>query len=135
MQIAAGTVIPRSPYRLQAGLLFSLLLLASFASACSRPQPSGTLTPEQSAFVNKDVRAFLATMADDITKRGPVAWRTHFADTSNFYMAAEGQMVFADSPAATKGINELTVALSKLDLKWGEPVRIEPLSATVAAVA
>lgn len=135
MQTAIGCTCSHSPSPVRVGLLISLLVLAFFASACSRPQPSGSLSPDRSAAVAKDVRAFLAAMADDITKRGPAAWRTHFSDTATFYLAAEGQMVFADSPAATKGINDLTRALSKLDLKWGEPMRIEPLSATVAAVA
>lgn len=135
MHIPRGNGSSRSSCVLRVRLFISLLPLVIFAGACSRPQPSGTLTPDRSAAVTKDVRAFLAAMADDITKRGPAAWRTHFADTSNFYMAAEGQMIFADSPAATKGIKDLTGVLSRLDLKWGEPMRIEPLSATVAAVA
>jgi hypothetical protein len=120
---------------MQIGFMAVVLVPALLFGACSRARSDATLTPEQSAAINKDVRTFLGGMADDVTKRGPAGWRMHFAETPTFYMASEGQMVFADSAAATKGINDLTGIIAKIDLKWGDPLRIEPLTASLAAVA
>lgn len=126
-------MFPLHSLRLSILLLVATLLVAS--AGCKRTASSGSLPPQQSAIIEKEVRAFLASMADDVTKRGPVAWRTHFADKPTFYMASEGKMVFADSAAATKGINELTGMISQIKLNWGEPLRVEPLTSSIVSVA
>jgi hypothetical protein len=135
MMNPSGVICNGGSVPARAGLVLVLLFLTTLSGACSRARADGALTPERSAAIDKDVRTFLVGLADDVTKRGPAAWRTHFADTPTFYMASEGQMVFADSAAATKGINDLTGIIAKIDLKWGDPVRVEPLTPSLAAVA
>jgi hypothetical protein len=81
------------------------------------------------------VRAFAATVADDVTRRGPLAWRDHFADMPSFFMAAEGHLVFANSEAATRGIEELPRSIAHIELRWGDPVLVDPLTPTLAMLA
>jgi len=52
----------------------------------------------------KDVRAFADTVAADVTKRGIIAWQDHFSETSSFFMAADGRLVFANRNDATQQI-------------------------------
>jgi hypothetical protein len=111
------------------GLL--ILSLIGF-TACTRAKTSSTLSVEQSAATTNSVRAFAATVADDVTRRGPAAWRDHFADTPAFFMASEGRLVFKDSDAATRGIQELTGSIAQLELRWGEPMLVDPLTSTLA---
>jgi hypothetical protein len=92
-----------------------VILFTILATGCTRvsvapplTQPlTSPLTVDQSVATTNSVRAFAANVADDVTRRGPLAWRDHFADTPNFFMAANGQLVFANSDAATRGIKEL----------------------------
>jgi hypothetical protein len=108
-------------------LILSLLV----APACTGARNSA-LTADQSAAVTKDVRAFAAAVADDVTRRGPTAWRDHFADTPAFFMAAEGHLVFENSDAATRGIEQLPSSIAHIELSWGEPMLIDPLTSTLA---
>jgi hypothetical protein len=74
-------------------------------------------------------------VANDITSRGPLAWRDHFADTPSFFMAADGQLVFANSDAATRGIKELPRSIAHIELRWGDPVLVDPLTPALAMLA
>ena len=109
-------------------LIFSLLV----APACTSARNSSALTADQSVAVTKDVRAFAATVADDVTRRGPSAWRDYFADTPAFFMAAEGHLVFENSDAATRGIEQLKSSIPHIELSWGEPILVDPLTSTLA---
>jgi hypothetical protein len=89
---------------------------------------------EQKNAIKDSVRTFVATVADDVTKQGPAAWRTHFADNSAFFMAAEGHLVFANNDEATRGIQKLTNTIAHLELRWGEPLLVDPLTSTLVMV-
>jgi hypothetical protein len=56
-------------------------------------------------------------------------------DTSAFFMASEGQLVFPTSDSATKAIQSLTHMISHIELKWGEDLRIDPLAPGLAILA
>jgi hypothetical protein len=85
--------------------------------------------------VDDSVRAFLHTVAHDVTQDGPAAWRKHFSDSPNFFMAANGSLAFPDSAAATSGIQNLTHTIKHIELQWGDELRVDPLTPTLAAVA
>ncbi len=89
----------------------------------------------RAAEVATSVRAFAGTVAHDITQEGPAAWRKHFADSPSFFMAADGQMVFPNSAAATAGIQDLSRTIKHIDLQWGGDLRVDPLAADLAVVA
>lgn len=102
---------------------------------CTAAQTSSHLNPDQSLAITNSVRAFAATVAKDITSRGPLAWRGHFADTPSFFMAANGQLIFANSDAATSGIKELPRIIAHIELRWGDPMLVDPLTQSQAMLA
>jgi hypothetical protein len=119
--------------------LLSLLLLAFILAGCGR-QPSlknnpEALTPAQAAQVVDGVRAFMQTVAHDVTQDGPAAWRKHFADSPAFFMASEGQMAFPDSTSATIAIHDLALDIKHIELVWGDSLRVDPLTPALAVVA
>ena len=93
------------------------------------------LTAEQAAATMNSVRAFARTVSYELTRRGPAAWRDYFAETPAFFMAAEGHLVFANTDAATRGIHELSGSIAHMELSWGEPLLIDPLTPTIAMLA
>jgi hypothetical protein len=108
------------------------LLLATVVSAGCGSQ---SLTPVRASAVEDGVRAFTRTVANDITQEGPSAWRRHFADSPSFFMAAEGRLEFPNSGAATAGIRDLTRMIKQIELRWGDDLRVDPLTADLAVVA
>jgi len=116
------------------------LLLASVTSAACAAQSSGSgdarsLNPARAAAVEQGVRAFTQTVAHDITHDGPAAWRKHFSDTPSFFMASEGLLVFPNSAAATAGIQDFARTIRQIELRWGDDLRVDPLTPDLAVVA
>jgi hypothetical protein len=121
----------RVTYAARCIVILSSILVTGFTRARTSPP----LTIDQSVATTNSVRAFAATVADDVTRRGPVAWRDHFADTPSFFMAAEGHLVFANGDAAMRGIKDLTGSIAHIELRWGEPALVDPLTPTLAMLA
>src|SRR4029077_13958805 len=80
------------------------------------------------------VRTFMETVAREVTRDGPAAWRRQFADDTAFFMAAEGRLVFSSAAAAAKGIDALTHVIAHIELRWGGDVRVDPLGPGLAMV-
>jgi hypothetical protein len=116
-----------------------LLLAAIAAAGCGpnhvAPSESQSLTAARAAAVDVSVRAFAQTVAHDVTQEGPSAWRRHFADTPEFFMASEGRLVFPNSASATAAIQDLPRKIKQIDLRWGDDLRIDPLTPDLAVVA
>ena len=93
-----------------------------------------SLSPERAAAVTGEVRAFMQSVAQDITRDGPTAWRREFADTPAFFMAADGRMAFADSAAVTAGLPAVAAMIKQIELKWGDDLRVDPLTRSLAVV-
>jgi len=98
------------------------LLLAVLAGACGH-------TAEQ------DTKTFVQEVARDVTTEGPSAWRKHFADSPAFFMAVNGRMAFPNSAAATTGIESVSKEITHIELKWGDDLRVDPLTPNLAVVA
>ena len=119
--------------------LFALLVVTVPSMGCHRQarlssEPQ-SLTPASTAIVEESVRGFMQAVAHDVTVDGPAAWRKEFADSPSFFMAADGQMVFPDSAAATKGIQDLALDIKQIELVWGNDLRVDPLMPDLAVVA
>ncbi len=112
-----------------------VILGAILSTDCTGAKTSSRLNPDQSLAITNSVRAFAVTVANDITSRGPLAWRDQFADTPSFFMAANGQLVFANSDAATRGIKELPRSIAHIELRWGDPMLVDPLTPALAMMA
>ncbi len=112
------------------------LLLALLAAGCSPPPAaSAALSPEVAARVDREVRAFAKTVAQDVTRDGPAAWDTYFQDSPAFFMADEGQLVFPSRSAATAAIRQLVNGIKHIELQWGPDLRVDPLTASLAVLA
>jgi hypothetical protein len=126
---------------LLATLIFAICATSQSASAQSGSvTQSRSLTPARASAVETGVRAFMSTVAHDVTQDGPSAWRKHFADTPSFFMAVNGQLVFADSAAVTAAIPDLARVIKHIELRWsnvrsGDDLRVDPLTADLAVVA
>ena len=107
------------------------LVLAVVASPAVSQQHSQMSAEE----VGRTVRAFMQTVAHDVTQQGPTAWRNFFSHGPKFFMASDGRMAFPNYPAADKAINGLASTIRHIDLTWGNDVRVDPLTPTLAVVA
>ena len=112
-----------------------MVLSAVVLVACAGAAPPARLPAAEALTVTNGVRAFMSTVADGVTRRGPAAWQDYFEDTPAFFMASEGRMVFENADAATQGIKELTKSIAHIALRWGDPLRVDPLTSTLAMVA
>jgi hypothetical protein len=110
-------------------LAVSTLWLAACNSSDTRVSTS------KAAEIDKGVRAFAAAVAHDITHDGPTAWRQYFVDSPAFFMASEGRLVFADSKAATAGIQDLAHSIKQIELQWSPDLRVDPLANDLALMA
>jgi len=77
----------------------------------------------------------MATVAHDVTQEGPLAWSKHFESSPAFFMAVNGQMAFPSGAAAKAGIQNVALTLKHIDLKWGDDLRVDPLTPELAVVA
>ena len=96
---------------------------------------SAPFSAAKKAAVEQDVRRFVSTVARDVTQEGPAAWQKHFADSPSFFMASEGRLEFPNRQAAAHGIDDLTRSIQHIDLRWGEDLRVDPLTPDFAVVA
>jgi hypothetical protein len=116
-------------------LIWAALLAAAMGLAgCGNRGGEGSLTVEEQQTVTGGVRHLMTDVAQDVTKNGPIAWRSHFEDVPSFFMAVNGQMMFSDSQSVTQGIQNVARMFKHIDLTWGE-VRVDPLSSQFASVA
>jgi hypothetical protein len=93
------------------------------------------MDPARSDAVQAEVRAFAASVAADVTAQGPVAWRKHFSDSPAFFMASEGRLVFPNSASAAVGIQGFAQTIRNMELKWGDDLRVDPLTPDLAVMA
>jgi len=116
--------------------LFLMFVVALAATGCAHnAADSPAFTAEQRAAVESGVRNFMQAVAHDITSEGPTAWQKEFADDPAFFMAVEGKMAFPDRETATKAIPELPKIIKQIELRWGDDLRVDPLTADLAVVA
>jgi hypothetical protein len=96
---------------------------------------TGSLTRQQSLEVKDNLQKMMDMVAKDISHDGPIAWLKYFENTSDFFMASEGQLVFPNSDSATTFIkNTLVKQIRKIELHWSN-IRIDPLNNKFANVA
>ncbi len=109
-------------------------LLALSLLSCGGPSTEPDEAGRSSAIADS-VRAFADTIAAGITARGPAAWRDYLADEPTFFMAAEGRLVFANSEAAARAIQGLVQQIARMELQWGDSLRVDPLGPGLALIA
>jgi hypothetical protein len=118
----------------------STLLLAAFGSAGCSALTAGSdelhpLTPASPAAIDESVRTFMHTVAHDVTQEGPLAWLKFFNTGPEFFMAVNGQLAFPNAAAAKEGTQNFARTINRIDLTWGDDLRVDPLTAELAVVA
>ncbi len=108
---------------------------AGCAAAGGVDSAPAALTPASATEVEDGVRRFMTTVARDVTREGPSAWRHAFAEGPSFFMASDGQLVFPSGAAAAGAIPELVRTIRSIELRWGDDLRVDPLTASLAVVA
>ena len=118
---------------------WSWIVVAAAAIVCGGQRDSRIefepVPPARAAAIEASVRAFAQDVADEVSRDGPAAWRTHFADDSAFFIAADGQLVIPNTDAATPAIEALARTTKQIVLRWGEPMRIDPVATGLALLA
>ena len=112
----------------------ALALLAALILGPPAASAADVLPPEVATHVDREVRQFMQAVAADVTTHGPTGWQTHFSDTPAFFMVVNGQMQFASSAAAKSAIAALPKTIQQIGLKWGDDLRVDPLTAIYAVV-
>lgn len=111
-----------------------LALAVSLAGAAPASSPV-TLSAADSAAVRRGVRSFVESVAHDVTQEGPRAWSRYFDDSPAFFMAVNGQVAFPSGEAAKDGIPKVALVFKRIELNWGDDLRIDPLTRRLAVVA
>jgi hypothetical protein len=120
-------------------VLSALLLVAITFAACV-PCAAGAshllvMTPDEAVAVDRAVRAFMQTVSHSVTQNGPNAWIKYFDATPAFFMAVNGQMAFPNAAAAQEGTRKFAQTIRQIELKWGNDLRVDPLTNEFAIVA
>lgn len=120
-----------------AGLFAPFLALGLGACQGQAVPHVGPAAPDSAhaAAITDSVRIFAESVALGVTTGGPAAWRAYFAAEPAFFMASEGRLVFPNSDSAARAITTLTHLIAHIELRWGEPLRIDPLAPGVALLA
>jgi len=112
---------------------WALLSVTILSAGCSRD--SRYLTEARASEVDTEVRAFARDVARDVTQEGPTAWRRYFAESPAFFMASEGRLAFPNGASAIAAIPDLARTIKRIDLRWGEELRVDPLAPDLAVMA
>lgn len=113
----------------------ALVLAGILAAACSGREPAETLTVASAAQVQTAILAYMQRVAADVTRDGPIAWNRHFSRAPAFFMAVDGQLAFPDGASAASAVQELVHTLPHIQLRWGDTIRVDPLTPHLAVVA
>lgn len=96
---------------------------------------TGSMTAKQIADVQDSVRALTDSVARNVSSEGPVAWLSYFENSPDFFMAADGQLVFPNIDSAKNFVsNTLVKTYRNIQLRWST-VRIVPVTPQFAMVA
>jgi len=112
---------------IESAVLLSLLLCGGCGS---RQSADG-----RHAAVKGDVQSFMRSVAENVTMQGPAAWQNYFENSPSFFMAADGRLQFSDGAAAQAAIPNLIRTIKKIELRWGDGLRVDPLTDDLAVIA
>ena len=120
----------------QIGILMEFVVLGCAGRPAEPTKSDGVhLGTARAAAIQDSVRSFAAAVARDVTTGGPEAWLPHFARGPEFFMAAEGSLVFPAFDSATRFLREYVRSTPKIELAWGNDIRVDPLAPGLAVMA
>jgi hypothetical protein len=120
-------------------LRIRFLLVAITFAACVPfgvgASQSHSVNPDEAVAIDRAVRAFMQTVSHSVTHDGPVAWIKYFDASPVFFMAVNGQMAFPNAAVAQDGTRKFAQTIRQIELKWGDDLRVDPLTNEFAIVA
>jgi hypothetical protein len=120
------------------GLWVVLVVAVMGAAGCGGVRNAGEqaqgVTAEDRAKIEAGVRQFMSSVEQDVTREGPAAWAHEFSSEPTFFMASDGVLVFSSGAAAAQAIPSLRQAIKKIELHWGDDLRVDVLTPEFAAV-
>ncbi len=128
------SVLPLPPQLRIRFLLVVIMFAACVPFVVGASQPY-SVTPDEAIAINRAVRAFMQTVSHSVTQDGPVAWIKYFDASPAFFMAVNGQMAFPNAAAAQDGTRKFAQTIRHIELKWGDDLRVDPLTNEFAIVA
>ena len=116
---------------------FLLVAIAFWACVPCRAgaSHSQTVSSDEVIAVERAVHAFMQTVSHSVTQDGPLAWIKYFDTSPAFFMAVNGQMAFPNADAAQDGTRKFAQTIRHIELKWGDDMRVDPLTNEFAIVA
>jgi len=114
-----------------------LVVVAVSAVGCGKahePQRAQDFTAQDRAAAEASVRQFMSSVEQDVTRNGPEAWTHSFSSDPSFFMVSDGVEVFPSGAAAAEAIPSLKQMIHKIELHWGEDLRVDSLSPEFAVV-
>jgi hypothetical protein len=110
-----------------------LIIFANLAISCN--QVPGSLTSKQISDVQDSVKVLADSIAADVSLEGPAAWLRYFENSPDFFMAAEGQLVFPNIDSAKNFVtNTLVKTYRSIELHWSN-IRVVPVTSQFAVLA
>ena len=97
-------------------------------------QESDLLSPSRQAIVRSGIQAFMQNVARDVTREGPIAWCGYFDSSPEFFMAVNGKLAFPTGADAQDGTQRFAHTIHSIELKWGNDLRVDPLTPELAVV-
>ena len=127
-------VVKRHKMKIQSLRYFiSLSLISFFISSCNNN--TETFTSKERSLVQDSVQLMAESIAKDISREGPIIWLRYFENTPDFFMAADGQLVFPNIDTATSFVNNILIKIMpKIQLHWSN-IRIDPLTNKLASIS
>jgi hypothetical protein len=121
------------------GLLVPLVVITLGLAGCggahevSSEQAAG-VSAQDRAKIESNVRQFMSSVEQDVTREGPAAWAREFSSEPTFFMASDGVLAFSSGTAAAQAIPSLRQAIKKIELHWGDDLRVDVLTPEFAVV-
>lgn len=119
-------------------LTWVLLVVVASSGINTRAEVSSdsqSPAPTKAGTTEGGVRSFMVQVAHDVTQEGPLAWIKYFENSPAFFMAVNGQLAFPDSNSAKVGTQEFARTINRIELTWGQDLRVDTLTADLAVVA
>lgn len=111
-------------------VLGAWLIVAITASTSCRSTPPSVADPAPAYPISQGALEFMNGVAVGVTRDGPIAWKRYFAADPSFYMVSEGRLVFEGGDVARRSIDDLTRTVERIELRWGEPIRVDLMTST-----
>lgn len=110
-----------------------LITVAFIAISCKNT--TGSLTAKQISDVQDSVHILGDSIEKFVSQQGPLAWLRYFENSPQFFMAADGQLVFPNIDSAKNFVtNILTKTYRNIELHWSN-IRVVPVSLQFAILA